>query len=267
MNQILVTEKLYITPELKRKKKLYKASFILSIFAVIALASFYVYAEYDKARSEDISKDILSELTVQAENRLEEEKESEEDNVWRIIISSVDNANEQNQQQITENNQEQETNNVLTNQQTQNSDEETVVSAVYTTVKGKKYKTVGSVNIPKINVNYPILAETTVELLKVSPCKFYGPEPNEVGNLCIAGHNYKNNQFFSKVPQLVKGDVIEITDLSGKTTKYSVFDKYTVIPEDTSCTSQNTKGKKLVTLITCTDDNKKRVIVHAKEII
>ena len=30
MNQILVTEKLYITPEIKRKKKLYK--FYLGIF-------------------------------------------------------------------------------------------------------------------------------------------------------------------------------------------------------------------------------------------
>ena len=31
MNQILITEKLYVTPELKRKKKLYKFEFILSI--------------------------------------------------------------------------------------------------------------------------------------------------------------------------------------------------------------------------------------------
>ena len=28
MNQILVTEKLYITPELKRKKKMYKTMYI-----------------------------------------------------------------------------------------------------------------------------------------------------------------------------------------------------------------------------------------------
>ena len=32
MNQILVTEKLYVTPELKRKKKVYKFNFIISIF-------------------------------------------------------------------------------------------------------------------------------------------------------------------------------------------------------------------------------------------
>ena len=34
MNQILVTEKLYVTPELRRKKKLYKIQFFLSVFLV-----------------------------------------------------------------------------------------------------------------------------------------------------------------------------------------------------------------------------------------
>lgn len=32
MNQILVTEKLYITPEFKRKRMLYKIEFFLSVF-------------------------------------------------------------------------------------------------------------------------------------------------------------------------------------------------------------------------------------------
>ena len=52
MNQILVTEKLYITPELKRKKKIYKFNFIISIFLVFVLTSFYIYAEYDRNKSE-----------------------------------------------------------------------------------------------------------------------------------------------------------------------------------------------------------------------
>ena len=240
MNQILVTEKLYITPELKRKKKFYKISFMISIFVIIVLTSISIYAEYDKARNEDISQDILSEMTVENEQIAEE---TQEDDVWKIIVESVPDSDE----------------NMAS--KTQNLDYGT-----YTASNGKTYQTVGTISIPSIKVNYPILAETTVALLKISPCKFYGPNPNEVGNLCIAGHNYKNNQFFSKVPDLVAGDVIEITDLSGKTIKYSVYDKYVVVPEDTSCTSQLTDGKKIVTLITCTDDNKERVIVQAKEI-
>ena len=34
MNQILVTEKLYITPEFKRKRMLYKIEFFLSVCRV-----------------------------------------------------------------------------------------------------------------------------------------------------------------------------------------------------------------------------------------
>ena len=84
--------------------------------------------------------------------------------------------------------------------------------------------------------------------------------------MCIAGHNYRNKRFFSKVPTLKVGDTIEITDVNKNTLKYSVYDKYTVDPSDTSCTSQITNGKKIITLITCTDDSKQRVIVQAESI-
>ena len=52
MNQILVTEKLYITPELKRKKKIYKFNFIISVFFVCILTfikkSIYLNNAIDK---------------------------------------------------------------------------------------------------------------------------------------------------------------------------------------------------------------------------
>ena len=256
MNQILVTEKIYVTPELKRKKKLYKVSFVVSLFAIIVLASFYVYAEYDKIKNEEISQDILSELNVQVEETIQESEE--EDEFWKIIIESAETENTIIDE-VSDNTTEE--NNTIIDE------ENTETNSTFITANGKKYKTVGSINIPKIKVSYPILSETSVALLKIAPCKFWGPEPNEIGNLCIAGHNYKNNQFFSKVPSLVIGDIIEITDLSGRRIKYSVTEKYTVVPKDTSCTDQGTNGKKIITLITCTNDNKKRVIVHAKEII
>ena len=62
MNQILVTEKLYITPELKQKKKAYKISFFLSIFSMIVLSCVYIYAEYDRGRLENSSQDILEKV-------------------------------------------------------------------------------------------------------------------------------------------------------------------------------------------------------------
>ena len=89
--------------------------------------------------------------------------------------------------------------------------------------------------------------------------------PNEVGNYCIVGHNYRNSRFFSKVPNLVIGDTFTLTDMTGRTITYKIYNKYTVDPSDVSCTTQLTNGKKEVTLITCTDDSKQRVIVKARE--
>ena len=60
MNQILITEKLYVTPELKRKKKIYKILFMISIFLVISLCSIYIYAEYDRNKDSGVSDEILS---------------------------------------------------------------------------------------------------------------------------------------------------------------------------------------------------------------
>ena len=250
MNQILVTEKLYITPELKKKKKVYKVSFFLSIFAMIVLSCAYIYAEYDKNKTEDLSQDILEQVI--AGEMIEED----------TTVAPVENALVvlMTQEQIVEEN-------ISQNEALQEEDKNVITSGKYNDSKGNEYSIIGVVNIPKINVKYPIIAETTDALLKVSVCKFWGSNPNEVGNLCIVGHNYKNSKFFSKVPALTVGDVVEITDLLGKTVKYEAYDIYTVDPSDTRCTSQLTQGKKEVTLITCTNDTKQRVIVKCTEII
>lgn len=253
MNQILITEKLYITPELKQKKKAYKISFFLSIFSMIVLSCVYIYAEYDRGRLENASQDLLEK--VMAGEMVEEETED-------TTIAPVQNALvvTMTQEQIVEEN-------VNLNNALQQEDKNNITSGKFTDSKGNTYSILGVINIPKINSKYPIIAETSDALLKVSVCKFWGSNPNEVGNFCIVGHNYKNSKFFSKVPTLVVGDVVEITDLEGKTLKYRAYDIYTVDPSDTRCTSQLTQGKKEVTLITCTNDVKQRVIVKCTEII
>lgn len=278
MNQILVTQKLYVTPELKKKKKVYKVLFIFSIIVVLTLIAVYVYAEHDRNANEDISKDILEEMNLQTEQAKEDNDLEREEQIWKIELSNYEEENVIDTNIIEEKNNTINVPNVETNSTINESSSNTITNEVakvgtFTASNGKKYDTIGTIKIPVIKVNYPIFISKTdtkediERLLKVSPCRWYGPETvNEVGNLCIAGHNYRNNKFFSKVLKLTIGDIIEITDLNNKTVKYSVYDKYEVIPEDSSCTDQETNGKKIITLITCTNDSKKRVIVHAKEI-
>ena len=78
---------------------------------------------------------------------------------------------------------------------------------------------IGVIKIDKIKIDYPILSSTSDELLTVAPCRFAGPMPNEVGNLCIAGHNYIDNTFFAKITNLEKDDEISIFDLNGQMVK------------------------------------------------
>lgn len=124
---------------------------------------------------------------------------------------------------------------------------------------------IGMLKIDKINLNYPILSETTDELLEISICRFAGPMPNEVGNLCIAGHNYVDYKLFSRLHELETSDTFQIYDLNGKMINYIIFDKYEVNVNDTSCTFQNTNGKKIVTLLTCNNVNGKRLIIVGQE--
>ena len=76
------------------------------------------------------------------------------------------------------------------------------------------FSVIGLIEIKAIGIYYPIINEFNYDLLKIAPCKFIGPNPNEVGNLCIAAHNYNNYQFFSRLKKLNIGDIIYIYDLS-----------------------------------------------------
>lgn len=122
---------------------------------------------------------------------------------------------------------------------------------------------IGVIKIDKIKIDYPILSSTSDELLTVAPCRFAGPMPNEVGNLCIAGHNYIDNTFFAKITNLDKDDEISIFDLNGQIVNYYVTEKFEIENNDFSCTTQETNGEKWLTLMTCNSVKGTRIIVRA----
>lgn len=122
---------------------------------------------------------------------------------------------------------------------------------------------IGLIEIPKINISYPIIKDSNKELLKISVCRFAGPMPNKIGNLCIAGHNYKSSSMFSKLHKLNIGDSIFITDLNNVKLEYIIYDKFKVKQNNLECTKSSNNVE--VTLITCNDNNnKERVVIKAK---
>lgn len=249
MNQILITQKIYVTPELKKKKKMYKFEFFISVFIICLLFSFYIYAEYDRSKGEKVSHEILAnlDLHVVEEEQISDSKVKLEDDVLVVYLNN--NVSEE-----------------ISLNSLIGDIPEIIEPAVHTTENGTNYYISSVLNIPSLGINYPVLSESSDELLKISLNKFWGPEANEVGNYVIVGHNYKNQTFFGKLPGIENGAIVELTDLKGITVQYEVYDKYIVDPTDVSCTSQLTNGKRELTLITCTSTGKQRHVIKCREI-
>ena len=260
MNQILISEKIYVTPELKRNKKLYKFNFIVSFMLAIILFSYYVYAEYQRNES-DQSEEILDGIeiveTIDPDN--DSTVRFEED----VLVVALDNIPEDAENQEID----------LKELMSANKNAGTKLDTkVHKTKNGAKYTTVAVIEIPKINIIYPVIysedtsSKTTEDLLKLSVVKYWGPDANEQGNFCIVGHNYHNKRFFSKASTLKNGDSIYLTDINNRTLEYKVYEKYVVEPNDLKCTSQLTNGGTEITLITCTMTGKQRTIVKARAV-
>lgn len=128
----------------------------------------------------------------------------------------------------------------------------------------KGFTVIGTIEIPKINLSYPILKEASTAAIERAVAMLYGVGPNQPGNTLIIGHNYRNGQFFANNKNLSIGDKIYITDLSGKRLSYTIYDKFETTTEDTEFITRNTNGAREISLQTCTDDGAMRLIILAK---
>ena len=131
--------------------------------------------------------------------------------------------------------------------------------------KYKGYDVVGIIKIPKINIEYPIIDKTNDETMALSITKFWGNNVNDIGNYTMAGHNYFDSTMFSNTNKLTVGDTIEMTDLNGNVIEYKVFDKYIIDPNDVECVQSVKENTREITLITCINGRKNRLIVKARE--
>lgn len=128
----------------------------------------------------------------------------------------------------------------------------------------KGFGVLGTMEIPTINLKYPILEKVTKKSIETSVAFLYGAGINQSGNSVIIGHNYRNGLFFSNNKKLNIGDKIYITDNNGNKLTYTIYNKFETTAEDTSFYQRDTGGKPEVTLSTCTDDSKARLIIEAK---
>ena len=238
MNQILSTDKLYVTQRLKKKKKFYRVQFIISLILVFIFSGWYICSEVEKNADESISQDILSgvDLNGTGDNTTADEQ---------ALVVAFDDETEIVEDQTSE---------------------PVMENASYTASNGVTYTYESILSIPKIGIEYPVLSDTSDELLKISLNKFWGGSPNSVGNYCVVGHNYKSGKMFGKLSLMKIGDKVYLQDMSGKKVEYQIYDRFVVYPENVECTSQVTNGLKEMTLITCTNGGKQRLILKCREV-
>ena len=144
--------------------------------------------------------------------------------------------------------------------------------------EGMKYNgflTAGKIEIPTTGLKSPIISysEYSKSSLETAVCVVYsttgeqntqGSGLNKPGNTVIAGHNYRNSRFFSNNKKLNIGDKIYVTDLDGKRMTYTIYDKFETDDTDTEYMTRDTQGAVEISLTTCTDDSKARLIILAK---
>jgi len=134
------------------------------------------------------------------------------------------------------------------------------------TTKYKEFTVIGTIQIPDIDLKYPILQENTTKALETSTVLMYSAQGlNNEGNTVIMGHNYRNGTMFSNLSKLTKGDYIYITDTTGRKVKYEIYSIYEAEENENSYITRKIDGKKEISLVTATNDSKLRTIILAKE--
>ena len=125
------------------------------------------------------------------------------------------------------------------------------------------YTILGRIEVPKVGINTVILKEQTYAAMNIGAIKTYGVDLNEVGGFVISAHNFRGKTpFFYYILNLGDGDIIKITDNRGRTLNYKVYSvSRRVAPTDVSYLVKTEDYH--VTLVTCENGGKSRIVVRA----
>lgn len=214
---------------------------IIVIIAIIALIGFLGFDYFRKYSIDKDAQDFISEYENQMQNIIAQNPDNTVDgNSVPTVIEPIENNNNSG-----------------------NSGNGNSTTKKFPTYKG--FDVLGYIEIPKTGIGYPVLSKVTPKSLETSVAYYYGPGLNEIGNTTIVGHNYRNGAFFGKNKQLKEGDAIYIKDNSGKRIKYTIYKIYTTSDTDSEYVTRDTNGAREISLSTCTDDSKGRLIILARE--
>ena len=124
---------------------------------------------------------------------------------------------------------------------------------------------IGILEIPEINQELPVIGKWSYKLLKISVCRYKGPDPNEKGNLVIIGHNYKSGAHFGDLSELSVGSEVFLTNTkTGQRVRYVVYQIKSIAPDAFSALNSY-HGTAGLTLMTCRNNGTNRLLVRCEQ--
>lgn len=256
------------------------------IFTLLIIDTFVVikFFTYDKSNEVTFSQASLNDSEKTISNKIEKLEESEQ-----LIIENttnkdeIKNTNETNKIQTNIN-----TKQIKQTINTKNAEvikEQPISSSRFSTerketendyntkqeqqsnqdIQQNNPNSIGTIEIPKTNVNLPILKNISESGMEVATCIMYSTGSiNKKGRTAIIGHNYQNGKLFSNNSKLEIGDIIIITTNDGIKKTYTIYEKFITTPEDTDYLIKNLTSEPEIALSTCTNDEQNRLIILAK---
>ena len=128
------------------------------------------------------------------------------------------------------------------------------------TIDGLDY--IGTLEIPSLDLELPVLSEWNYPNLRVAPCRYVGSAYQ--GNLIIAAHNYPSH--FGNLKHLQEGEMARFTDVDGNRFTYKVVVRETLEPTAIEEMQSEEEGAWDLTLFTCTIGGQSRVTVRCDQV-
>lgn len=210
---------------------------VIVVIGVLVLLGFLGYDVYKKYTSDRTVAEVMNEFSEVIANNTREENVTVDNT--QVVLENIDTGT------IT------------------TGDSSSGTSSV---VQCEGYNVVGTIEIPAIDLEYPILERTTPDSIELAVAILYTANGlNQPGNTLIVGHNYRSGAFFGNNDRLQLDDKVYITDTSGTRIRYNIYNIYETSAEDGDFIMRDTNGRREISLSTCTNNSKARLIIWAVE--
>ena len=224
-----------------------KARIFIIVILFIAGIGIMLYPTYTKYKTAKKQESMMSDLKDQIKKNKKKQSDNKEDSNGEVKKSAYDPELVKQEVELL---QLEENENV-----TEKYNKEELL---------KQQKVIGIINIPSINIEFPIVegsnrANIAVAIGHMKGTSAIGGE----GNCVLAGHHGGiYGKFFKELEKVDKKDKVVLTDEYGTSYNYIVYESFKVKPSDVYVTD-NMEGY-ILTMITCQDNGKNRLVVRAK---